>query len=47
MNGNLKVIFLIFQDERLARFVTGSHIKHHPSATPGDAQDEPLVGRSK
>lgn len=30
------------QDERLARFVTGSHMKHHPDA--GEAQsDENLV----
>ena len=30
------------QDERLARFVTSSHIKHHPNATEQD-QDENLV----
>ena len=30
------------QDERLARFVTGSHMKHHPNATEAE-QDENLV----
>lgn len=27
------------QDERLARFVTGSHIKHHPNATDAQAEE--------
>lgn len=27
-------LFIFFQDENLARFVVGSHIRHHPSATP-------------
>ncbi|XP_052065124.1 DNA replication licensing factor mcm2-like [Mytilus californianus] len=27
------------QDERLARFVTGSHIKHHPNATDAQADE--------
>ena len=35
-------ILLILQDERLARFVTGSHMKHHPNATEAE-QDENLV----
>ncbi|KAK7101582.1 DNA replication licensing factor mcm2-like [Littorina saxatilis] len=30
------------EDERLARFVTGSHMKHHPSATSADGADEIL-----
>ncbi|XP_076448292.1 DNA replication licensing factor mcm2-like [Babylonia areolata] len=30
------------EDERLARFVTGSHIKHHPGATAAEGQDEPM-----
>lgn len=33
------------QDERLARFVTGSHMKHHPNATEQD-MDEDLVNLS-
>lgn len=33
---------MLFQDERLARFVTGSHMKHHPNATDND-MDENLV----
>ena len=27
------------QDENLARFVVGSHMRHHPSATPTAAGD--------
>lgn len=27
------------QDERMARFVTGSHIKHHPNATDAQAEE--------
>lgn len=38
------------QDERLARFVVGSHIRHHPGATAADAaaftMDEPSMGGS-
>ncbi|KAL8604098.1 MCM DNA helicase complex subunit [Nucella lapillus] len=31
------------EDERLARFVTGSHIKHHPAATAADGKEEALT----
>ena len=35
----------MLQDERLARFVTGSHIRHHPNV--GDMQgEEDLVRNS-
>ena len=35
----------MLQDERLARFVTGSHIRHHPNV--GDMQgEEDLVRQS-
>lgn len=28
------------QDEMLARFVVGSHVKHHPNGTEQDKEDE-------
>lgn len=31
------------QDEHLARFVVGSHIRHHPGATATDAAAFPVV----
>lgn len=28
----------LLQDERLARFVVNSHVRHHPAATDGDCE---------
>ena len=47
MPGQLGLpLYFISQDERLARFVTGSHMKHHPNATEQD-MDEDLVSHSQ
>lgn len=34
---------VLFQDEMLARFVVGSHIKHHPSTKEGGVALEEMV----
>ncbi len=45
MTSVLTEVWSASQDEKLARFVVGSHIRHHPSATPvvenGEGEESP------
>ncbi len=44
-NSVLTEVWSASQDEKLARFVVGSHIRHHPSSTPvvenGEGEESP------
>lgn len=41
--ADLSLFVMCEQDEMLARFVVGSHIKHHPGSSKDGASEEPLL----